>query len=1029
MGSEVDVATTTAEVAPAGSDAVLVSSTLPATWAPGERINVAVTMQNTGLASPTNDWPTNYLLYTRDFAWGWGTTTTGVTVAASPLQESVAMRQVLTAPTTAGANSFRAQMFAQGAEAGFFGQLVNIPVTIDPNKRREWACQLVSHNLPASLLPGQTYAASITVRNVGSRDWAAGGHCLISRDSPYVLWGSACPVLPTNVAGVPSGGVDADGGTATFNFTITAPATGSGPTPFRRQMYQSGSIPSGAVQFFSLVNNCVDTVINVGVPLAWNSAFNAAASDIDENTAWLPGERRTVTVAYNNLGSQTWNVNSTYNYARYSPLNLWGPRAAFSVLATTPSAQVGSFRMLLVAPTTEGAYAQQWRLYDSAAGFFGEQINIPVTVAAGAQAQYAATVVSQTLENPVTTLRPAVFRIRVRNTGFGTWQPSNVRLASVNSPSSLWSVGTVALTVPVPPGAEHEFVFTVRGPTPVGTYQSQWRMQEFVYGVGLFGETAASSVDVVAITCGNGSVEGSERCDDGNIASGDGCSALCQIENRSVDLSVAAADRTFVNDVGAREFGKVGIGDINGDGVNDVAMGSWASATPPNLPARAFAGRIHVYSGVGLFNGQTTVVGTDPNAMLTIIGAEADDRLSGQVEGRILIRDVTGDGFPDIVVSAAQASCLDNTGACGRVYVIAGGPQLDTVPDATIDLRSSPYVTARIIGTVDGDRTSIVSTGDLDNDGVEDLIVGMNKAAPLGRVDAGAVAIVRGGPTLTGTIAASGALNIISEIYGSAPGDRLGVVASVGQLDGVGGLDLALGASGHDSVTGGEDAGAVWVLASPLPATVDLATTWYARYRGAGIRDYLGSDAVVGDVTGDGNDDLVIGVPQTLDGGVRFGSVDIFPGPVASGADVDYSVGALPSIRFRAGDPSDWAGACLGVGDMTGDGVQDIVAVARFGQGAANNLNQAGEFYVLPGGATGGIEPGAGTRTISPGGEALTVYAGVDVARMCLYLGYVAMGDIDGDARDDVCVGSPQADVPGSGVFRPGRLDCFRSRW
>src|ERR1051326_8418168 len=36
-----------------------------------------------------------------------------------------------------------------------------------------------------------------------------------------------------------------------------------------------------------------------------------------------------------------------------------------------------------------------------------------------------------------------------------------------------------------------------------------------------------------AATCGNGFVEGTEECDDGNITSGDGCSAICQLENAS----------------------------------------------------------------------------------------------------------------------------------------------------------------------------------------------------------------------------------------------------------------------------------------------------------------------------------------------------------------------------------------------------------------------------------------------------------------------------------------------------------------
>jgi cysteine-rich repeat protein len=620
----------------------------------------------------------------------------------------------------------------------------------------------------------------------------------------------------------------------------------------------------------------------------------------------------------------------------------------------------------------------------------------------------------------------------MRNTGFATWDPARVRLISVNTPTGLWGVGNVTLPGPVAPGNAVEFVFTVQGPATPGTYGSQWRLQEFADGLGVFGETASGTVDVVTVSCGNGTVEGSERCDDGNNINGDGCAATCLIENLTFDQALTPADRTFVNDVGARDFGKVAIGDLNGDGVPDVAMGSWESVPANgNVPGRSLAGRVFVYSGVNLFDASTTTVGTG-TPLLVVNGARANDLLSGQVEGRVLIQDVTGDGFADLIVSAAQAACIDNTNACGRVYVIAGGPQLAAVPNGVVDLLTSPFVTARIVGPFDGDRTSVITTGDLDNDGIRDVVVGMNRATVLGRVEAGAVSVVRGGPTLTGTIAASGAPEVVCEVAGAVAGDRLGLVAAVGQVNGAGGQDLVVGSSGHDSGTGGQDAGGVWVINGPLPAAVDLGATpaeWSARFLGAGIRDALGTDVRVADVTGDTNPDLIIGAAGTRIGATRFGSVDIWPGPIAAATDMDYSGGALPSVYFLGADEGDNVGACLAVGDMNGDRVSDVAVVGRFAGGAGNALFQAGEMYVLPGGAAGQIQVGAGARTLVPGNQAMTVFGSTAAGRMCLYNGYVALGDIDGDSRDDVCVGSPQANVTGNALVRPGRLDCYRSRW
>ena len=229
---------------------------------------------------------------------------------------------------------------------------------------------------------------------------------------------------------------------------------------------------------------------------------------------------------------------------------------------------------------------------------------------------------------------------------------------------------------------------------------------------------------------------------------------------------------------------------------------------------------------------------------------------------------------------------------------------------------------------------------------------------------------------------------------------------------------------------GGQVCGSRAAAACPPPRESANPAEWDARYQGAGIRDNLGSDVRVADVTGDGVSDLIIGVSGARIGATRFGSVDVWPGPITAGTDVDYSVGTLPPVYFLGADSGDNVGACLAVGDMNGDRVQDVAVVARLAQGAGNLLFQAGEMYLLPGGAAGQIEPGVGAVTLVPGGQALTVYGPTFAGRMCLYNGYLALGDIDGDSRDDICVGSPQADlVPTSGLAIPGRLDCFRSRW
>ncbi|CAN0547130.1 unnamed protein product, partial [Laminaria digitata] len=64
-------ATSSSAIAPAGSNATLVTANIPATMAPGERQVFDIQMQNSGAASPANDWTTNYYLYRRNSLWGW----------------------------------------------------------------------------------------------------------------------------------------------------------------------------------------------------------------------------------------------------------------------------------------------------------------------------------------------------------------------------------------------------------------------------------------------------------------------------------------------------------------------------------------------------------------------------------------------------------------------------------------------------------------------------------------------------------------------------------------------------------------------------------------------------------------------------------------------------------------------------------------------------------------------------------------------------------------------------------------------
>lgn len=118
-----DVATLEQALAPAGSNAEVVGSTIPSSLYPGERRVVSVTMRNTGAASPSNDWTTSnpaYGLQSASAATNWGYAYVSSTV---PVGAAHTFTFVLTAP--ASSQPVQARMNAVGR--GIFGATLSVP--------------------------------------------------------------------------------------------------------------------------------------------------------------------------------------------------------------------------------------------------------------------------------------------------------------------------------------------------------------------------------------------------------------------------------------------------------------------------------------------------------------------------------------------------------------------------------------------------------------------------------------------------------------------------------------------------------------------------------------------------------------------------------------------------------------------------------------------------------------------------------------------------------------------------------------
>jgi hypothetical protein len=297
-----------------------------------------------------------------------------------------------------------------------------------------------------------------------------------------------------------------------------------------------------------------------------------------------------------------------------------------------------------------------------------------------------------------------------------------------------------------------------------------------------------------------------------------------ELAGSTVDLAEQAADITiYGSDAGDGAGLSLQSADVDGDGRDDFLVGAHLADGPAN--ERPEAGEAYVITGASL----QEQMQLPQDAAATLIGAEAGDHLSEATATGYL----DDDGLADAVVASTFAADGDNAES-GRTYVLMS--PLAGVLDLAVETAH-----LAIGGAEAGDQMGhSIGLGDTDTSGSIDLWLGSVSAdGPDNEEDlAGEAHLFRlnsldqddGNPTMT-VSDASGL------VFGPGPKSRLGRSAAMAQIDGEGGLDLAIAAT--DVL---DRAGEVYVLfdGDEIP---DRATDASLVYRGSNPDDILGHEA------------------------------------------------------------------------------------------------------------------------------------------------------------------------------------------
>ena len=392
-------------------------------------------------------------------------------------------------------------------------------------------------------------------------------------------------------------------------------------------------------------------------------------------------------------------------------------------------------------------------------------------------------------------------------------------------------------------------------------------------------------------------------------------------------------------------------GDINADGIDDLIIG--ASDADPN--GKSYAGESYVVFGSdSTFNSSLDLSSLDGTNGFVINGIDEWDKSGTSVSGA---GDINADGIDDLIIGADGADPDGNNGA-GESYVVFGS---DSTFNSSLDLSSLDGTSGFVINGIDkwdNSGGSVSSAGDINADGIDDLIIGAFIGDPNGKSYAGESYVVFGSDSTFNSSLDLSSLDgtngfVINGI--DSEQESGSSVSSAGDVnaDGIDDFIISAKYATPDGKNGAGESYVVFGSDSTFNSSLDLSSldgTNGFVINGIDSEDNSGTSVSgAGDVNADGIDDLIIGASGAdPNGEYRAGeSYVVFGSNSTFNSSLDLSsLDGTNGFVINGIDERDCSGSSVSdAGDINADGIDDFIIGAKYAD--TDGKNGAGESYVI----------------------------------------------------------------------------------